>query len=95
MRGRKVLAPISKLGEPIANTIGAIVDGFEQHPDRSTMFFYQQSRGAITRVAENATAFANRNAINGPAVVIDWNEGVNRNPIIFREVHPNAGSFRL
>lgn len=113
----KVLAPLSKLSNPLANTIGptdyvaiqrawdnsdprhggdyikggfvtditgaqvdAIVDGFEGHPDRATTFFYQQAGGAIGRVAEGATAFPNRNAVNGPAVVVSWNNGVDRDP---------------
>ena len=113
----KALAPIAKLGQPIANSIGpkdyvelqksaddsdprhggayikggfvtdisggqidAILDGFEAHPDRATIFFYQQSGGAITRVPRDATAFANRDAINGPAVVVSWNPGVDREP---------------
>ncbi|NIL94145.1 MAG: FAD-binding protein [Woeseiaceae bacterium] len=113
----KVLAPIAKLGEPVANTIGpmdyvalqrawddsdprhggdylksgfvadisaaqmdTIADGFEGHPDRGTTFFYQQSGGAINRVAEDATAFPNRNAENGAAVIVAWNEGVDRQP---------------
>ena len=116
-RAEKVLAPIQKLGQPIANTIGpadyvaiqkawdnsdprhggnyikggfvtdiddaqidAIVDGFEAHPDRATTFLYQQSGGAISRVPVEATAFPNRNAINGPAVVVAWNQGVAREP---------------
>ena len=52
----------------------AIADGFESHPDRNTNFFYQQSGGAINRVAEDATAFPNRNAANGPAVIVSWNQ---------------------
>ena len=60
--------------------IDAIVDGFEGHPDRSTTFFYQASGGAINRVAEDATAFPNRNVVNGPAVVVSWNRGVDRQP---------------
>ena len=111
----QALAPISKLGEPIANSIGpkdyvelqksaddtdprhggmyikggfvsditgaqidAIVDGFEAHPDRATIFFYQQSGGAITRVPQDATAFSSRDAINGPAAVVSWNPGADR-----------------
>ena len=62
--------------------INAIIDGFEAAPDRSTTFFYQQSGGAITRVAEHETAFPNRNAINGPAVVVSWNEGADPQPHI-------------
>lgn len=60
--------------------IDAIVDGFEAAPDRTTTFFYQQSGGAITRVPEDATAFANRNAINSPTVIVSWNEGADREP---------------
>jgi hypothetical protein len=113
------LAPLAKIGEPLANTIGpidyvalqrvwdnsdprhggdyiksgfvtdisgaqinAIVDGFEDHPDRSTTFFYGHSGGAINRVAENATAFPNRNAISSPTVVVAWNDGVDPAPHI-------------
>jgi FAD/FMN-containing dehydrogenase len=115
----KVLAPLTKLGDPLANTIGptdyvalqkawdnsdprhggdyiksgfvtdtsgaqidAIVDGFENHPDRSTTFFYGQSGGAINRVAEDATAFPNRNAIAAPTVVVSWNQGADPEPHI-------------
>jgi FAD/FMN-containing dehydrogenase len=114
-----VLAPIRKLGEPLANTIGpvdyvalqrswdnsdprhggdylksgfvadidgaqidAIVDGFEADPERATTFFYQQSGGAINRVTEDATAFANRNAINSPAIIVAWNSGADPEPHI-------------
>ena len=55
--------------------INAIADGVETHPERSTMFFYQHSGGAINRVATDATAFPNRNAVTGPAVIVSWNEG--------------------
>lgn len=62
--------------------IDAIVDGFEAHPNRTTVFFYQQSGGAINRVAESATAFPNRNAVNGPTVVVSWNDGAEAEPHI-------------
>jgi FAD/FMN-containing dehydrogenase len=62
--------------------IDAIVDGFEAHPDRSTIFFYGQSGGAINRVAENATAFPNRNAVANPTVVVSWGGGVDPEPHI-------------
>jgi len=58
--------------------INAIADGFEIHPERSTMFFYQHSGGAINRVPTNATAFPNRNAVAGPAVIVSWNKGADR-----------------
>jgi hypothetical protein len=60
--------------------IDAIADGFEPHPERSTMFFYQHSGGAINRVNTDATAFPNRNAVTGPAVIVSWNEGVDGSP---------------
>jgi len=62
--------------------INAIVDGFEPEPERSTIFFYGQSGGAINRVAEDATAFPNRNAINAPTVVVSWNKGADPEPHI-------------
>ena len=62
--------------------INAIVDGFEDHPDRSTTFFYGHSGGAINRVAENATAFPNRNAVSSPTVVVAWNNGIDPAPHI-------------
>jgi hypothetical protein len=62
--------------------INAIVDGFEGHPDRSTTFFYGHSGGAINRVAENATAFPNRNAVCAPMIVVAWNEGADPEPHI-------------
>ena len=113
----KALAPLAKIGDPLADTIepvdyvalqrawdnsdprhggdyiksgfvsdisdaqiDAIVDGFENHPDRSTTFFYGMSGGAINRVAEDATAFPNRNAIAAPTVIVSWNEGADAEP---------------
>lgn len=60
----------------------SIVDGFEAHPDRATNFYFQQSGGAIGRVPADATAFAHRNAINGPGAVVSWNPGVDPEPHI-------------
>ena len=113
----KALAPLAKIGNPVADTIApvdyvalqrvwdnsdprhggdyiksgfvtdisdaqvdAIVDGFENHPDRSTTFFYGMSGGAINRVAEDATAFPNRNAIASPTVIVSWNEAADPEP---------------
>jgi FAD/FMN-containing dehydrogenase len=113
----KALAPLAKIGDPLADTIepvdyvalqrawdnsdprhggdyiksgfvsdisdaqiDAIADGFEKHPDRSTTFFYGMSGGAINRVAEDATAFPNRNAIAAPTVIVSWNEGADAEP---------------
>jgi FAD/FMN-containing dehydrogenase len=55
--------------------INAIVDGFEADPERATTFFYGGSGGAINRVAEDATAFPNRNAICSPTAIVAWNDG--------------------
>ena len=54
--------------------VDAIVDGFEPHPDRLVNFYFQQSGGAIGRVAVEDTAFPNREATNGPGVVVSWNK---------------------
>lgn len=115
----KFIAPLTKFGAPIANSIGpvdyvalqksydnsdprhggdylksgfvteisdsqinTIVDGFEAHPDRSSLFFYGQSGGAINRVTENATAFPNRDAVSAPTVVVSWNAGADPEPHI-------------
>ncbi len=62
--------------------INAVVDGFEGEPNRSTTFFYGHSGGAINRVAENATAFPNRNAACSPMFVVAWNKGADPEPHI-------------
>ena len=105
----RVLAPIRKLGNPLADgfeamdyvalqksgdvddprarasylksgfitempagLISAIVDGLEGHPDRTTGVFYQQSGGAIGRVANDATAFSHRDAIGNLLSAVNW-----------------------
>ena len=60
--------------------VNAIADGFESDPNRSTMFFYQQAGGAISRVAADATAFPNRDAVNGPAIIVSWAVGADPEP---------------
>ncbi|MEO1203198.1 MAG: FAD-binding protein, partial [Pseudomonadota bacterium] len=113
------LAPLNKLSDPIANSIGpkdyvalqqawdnsdprhggdyiksgfvdgiddrqidAIVDGYEPHPERATNFFFQQSGGAINRVAMIDTAFPNRNAVNAPSVIVSWGKDADPAPHI-------------
>ena len=75
--------------------INAVLDGFEDDPDRSTTFFCGHSGGAINRVAENATAFPNRNAIGAPTVVVAWNEGADPEPHIdyIRSYWPTIEKF--
>jgi hypothetical protein len=41
-----------------------------------------QSGRAINRIAESATAFPNRNAVNSPTVVVSWNDGADPEPHI-------------
>lgn len=62
--------------------IDAVVQGFDNHPDRSTVFYYQQSGGAIGRVADDATAFAHRYSTNGPMAIASWNANVDPEPHI-------------
>ena len=103
------LAPLKKLGEPIANTIASadyvavqskfdnsdpratgeymksgfirgiddklvrtIADGFEPDPTRTTLFFFQTSGGAISRVPADATAFPHRYASHSMFCNIAW-----------------------
>jgi FAD/FMN-containing dehydrogenase len=113
----KVLAPLRKLGTPIADTITAIdyvaiqkswdnsdprnegeylksgfinefpdslvndvIDGFEPHPDRKTVVFFQHSGGAIGRVAADATAFAHRKSQSNMFAVVTWSLDGDRAP---------------
>jgi FAD/FMN-containing dehydrogenase len=75
--------------------VNAIVDGFEAEPNRSTTFFYGQSGGAINRVAEDATAFPNRNAIAAPTVIVSWNDGADPDPHVeyIRSYWPTIEKF--
>ncbi len=105
----RMLAPLRKLGRPIADSIGpldyvalqrihdradprnegaymkegfirdfkagmidALLDGFQTHPERGTVVFFQHAGGAIGRVAPEATAFAHRHVKHGMFSVISW-----------------------
>jgi len=105
----RVLAPLRKLGAPIADTIKAqdyvaiqrssdrtdprnegaymkegfirdfqasmvntLVDGFQPHPERGTVVFFQHAGGAIGHVAPDATAFSHRHVKHGMFSVISW-----------------------
>ena len=52
--------------------LDAAIDGFEPHPDRSTMLYFQQSGGAIGRVPVDATAFPHRKALAAMMVLVSW-----------------------
>ena len=52
--------------------VDAIMDGFEPRPERGAMLFFQQSGGAIGRVATDATAFAHRSSKHNLFIVVNW-----------------------
>jgi FAD/FMN-containing dehydrogenase len=103
------LAPLRKLGTPLADTvksmnytdvqrsgdvtdprangsylkggfiseikpglITAIIEGFEGDPRRSTVLFFQQGGGAVSRVSPTATAFPHRYAQHTMISVVGW-----------------------
>lgn len=55
--------------------VDAIVDGFSTSPDQSSTVFYQCSGGAISRVPQDATAFAHRFALASVFTVASWPAG--------------------
>lgn len=55
-----------------SDLIDAIVDGFESRPEGRTNIGFQQSGGIINRVAEDATAFANRTAEHNMLLSVGW-----------------------
>jgi hypothetical protein len=52
--------------------ISALVDGFRPDPARGTVVFFQQSGGAIGRVAKDATAFPHRHSKHNMFAVVSW-----------------------
>jgi len=52
--------------------LDAAISGFEPDPGRNTMLYFQQSGGAIGRVAADATAFPHRNALAAMMVLASW-----------------------
>lgn len=55
--------------------ISAIVDGLEPHPARMTLLFFQHCGGASSRVADGATAFAQRYALANMMTAAGWRHG--------------------
>jgi hypothetical protein len=62
--------------------IDAIVDGFEEHPERGMYVIWQHAGGAINRVAADATAFAHRYVKHDTLFLMDWAIGVDPAPHI-------------
>ena len=58
-----------------AELVDALVDNFEAQPDRATRFGFGQSGGAIGRVANADTAFANRDANYNLLSFVSWKTG--------------------
>ncbi len=63
------------LSEIPADLIDAIIDGFVAHPERDTQLFFQQSGGAIKRVAPESTSFSHRYAENNMMAAVGWRFG--------------------
>lgn len=55
--------------------VSALVSGFESHPGRLTMLFFQHCGGANGRVADGATAFAHRYALANMMTAAGWRHG--------------------
>jgi FAD/FMN-containing dehydrogenase len=52
--------------------IDAIIDGLDPRDGRSVMIYFQQSGGAIGRVATDATAFAHRKSVANVFMIVSW-----------------------
>jgi hypothetical protein len=61
---------------------GAIVDHIAGDPNRTTVLFFQHCGGATNRVAEDATAFAQRDCLANMMAVTAWNAGADAGPHI-------------
>jgi FAD/FMN-containing dehydrogenase len=70
---------VSKFSHEMA---GAIVDNIVGDPKRTTLLFFQHCGGATNRVAENATAFAQRDALANMMAVSAWQTGDEPGPHI-------------
>jgi FAD/FMN-containing dehydrogenase len=53
----------------------AIVDGFEGHPGRTTVLFFQEGGGAIARVSPGAAAFPHRDVHSNMLANVGWRFG--------------------
>jgi FAD/FMN-containing dehydrogenase len=62
--------------------IDAIVAGFEGHPARATIVYFQEGGGAIARVAPHATAFSQRDVHSNMLVNVGWSMGDDPTPHI-------------
>jgi hypothetical protein len=63
---------VSKFTHDLAE---AIVDNMVGDPNRTTILFFQHCGGATSRVAESATAFAQRDSVANMMAVAAWRTG--------------------
>jgi hypothetical protein len=63
------------IGKMTPKLVDDIVDNFEHRPDRATRLVFQQSGGAIGRVAPDATAFAHRESKHNMLSFVSWKFG--------------------
>ncbi len=52
--------------------IDAMIDGLEEHPERTTTVGFQHCGGEISRVAKDATAFPHRSIHATALLLVDW-----------------------
>ncbi len=63
-------------GKFTSKLVDDLVDSFEVHPDRNTRVVFQQSGGAIGRVASDATAFPHRESKHNMLSFVNWTMGI-------------------
>ena len=63
------------IGKMTPKLVDDIVDNFEHRPNRATRVVFQQSGGAIGRVAADATAFAHRESKHNMLSFVSWKFG--------------------
>ena len=79
--------------------VRSLTEGFEPHPDRATVCFFQHSGGEVSRVPQDATAFAHRWATHSVFTTVAWEPGVDRGPHVdyvrsyWNDVEPNTRGF--
>jgi hypothetical protein len=79
--------------------IDAIIDGFEEHPDRGMAVWWQHAGGAINRVATDATAFPHRYVKHDTLFMMNWAIGVDPAPHVqwlreyFAAIQPYTHGF--
>jgi hypothetical protein len=63
------------VGKISPELVETLVDNFETHPARSTWMAFQQSGGAVGRIANEDTAFAYREAESNMLSFVGWKHG--------------------